>query len=294
MDGILVIDKPQGPTSHDVVAIVRRQFSKQRIGHTGTLDPLATGVLPLACGQATRLVQFLIDKEKEYEAIIRFGLETDTYDVTGRKVSTSSLIPSRKEIFEAFRNFQGSYLQTPPPISAKKIAGRPSYSLVRAGKNVTLTPANVTVRNLDLSVIDNTRVKLRLTCSAGFYVRSLAHDVGRQVGSGACLESLRRIRSGQFDLLSALTLDEFFQDPEAACQQLIPLQHLLPNIPEAMVNPEGQRRVSHGQEIGPAHITSSYPNNAIWVRLLSQNGSLLALAKPGQAPGSLHPSVVLM
>jgi tRNA pseudouridine55 synthase len=239
-------------------------------------------------------VQFLIDKEKEYEAIIRFGLETDTYDVTGRKVSTSSLIPSRKEIFEAFRNFQGSYLQTPPPISAKKISGRPSYSLVRAGKKVTLTPVNVTVRNLDLSVIDNTRVKLRLTCSAGFYVRSLAHDVGRQVGSGACLESLRRIRSGQFDLLSALTLEEFFQDPEAARQQLIPLQHLLPNIPEAIVNSEGQRRVSHGQEIGPAHITSNYPNNAIWVRLLSQNGSLLALAKPAQTPGSLHPSVVLM
>lgn len=294
MDGVLVIDKPQGPTSHDVVAIVRRQFSKQRIGHTGTLDPLATGVLPLACGQATRLVQFLINKEKEYEAIIRFGLETDTYDVTGREVSTSSLIPSRKKIFEAFKNFQGSYLQTPPPVSAKKIAGRPAYSLVRSGKNVTLAAADVTVQNLALSVIDNTRVKLRLTCSAGFYVRSLAHDVGRQVGSGACLESLRRIRSGQFDLLSALTLDELLQDPEAACQQLIPLQHLLPNIPEATVNPEGQRRVSHGQEIGPTHITSNYPNSATWVRLLSQNGSLLALAKPGQTPGSLHPSVVLM
>src|SRR2546426_2680869 len=231
MDGILVVDKPQGLTSHDVVTLARRALGETRIGHTGTLDPLATGVLPLAAGRATRLVQFLMASEKEYEARIRFGLTTDTYDVTGQEVTRSDATPQRTAVEAALGTLTGEYLQAPPAYSAKKIAGRRAYELARAAQVVEPTPVMVTVQRLELVTFDDITATVRLTCSAGFYVRSLAHTLGGLVGTGACLDTLRRTRSGEFTLghaVSVLTLQTASGDAVAA---IIPMERLLLRMP---------------------------------------------------------------
>ena len=150
LSGVLVVDKPEGPTSHDVVALARRTLGERRIGHTGTLDPLATGVLPLACGRATRLVRFLIASDKDYEAVIRFGVSTDSYDVTGTVVSTSGLTPRREEVESALEPLRGTYLQTPPAFSAKKVGGERAYARARRDEEVALTPVQVHVARAEL------------------------------------------------------------------------------------------------------------------------------------------------
>jgi tRNA pseudouridine55 synthase len=295
MDGVLVIDKPTGPTSHDVVARARRALGERRIGHTGTLDPLATGVLALACGRATRLAQFLTASDKEYDAVIRFGFSTDTFDVTGREVARSDRVPSRDALDAALGALRGDYLQAPPPYSAKKIAGRRAYDLARHDRPVELAAVPVRVITLDLVELEGPRARLRLTCSAGFYVRSLARDLGERVGTGACLEALRRTRSGEFGLEDAVTLATLEQDPSATIGRVIRIERLLPRLPTVTVTPEGHERVAHGREVGPAHVSGPMPETTgPVVRLMGPDGSLLALGTPGGTPGSLHPSVVLI
>jgi tRNA pseudouridine55 synthase len=294
MDGVLVVDKPQGVTSHDVVSLARRALGERRLGHTGTLDPLATGVLPLAVGRATRLVQFLTASDKEYEARVRFGLTTDTYDVTGREVTRSDARPQRASVEAALGTLTGEYLQTPPAYSAKKIGGRRAYELARAAQSVQLPPAMVAVRRVELLTFEESTATVRLTCSAGFYVRSFAHTLGTSVGTGACLEALRRIRSGEFTLDRAVTALALDRAPAEAAAAMVPLERLLPQIPKVTVTAEGRRRVSHGQELEPSHVLESPPMDAAWVRLMTGEGMLLALATPAARPGSLHPSLVLI
>ena len=294
LDGVLVIDKPAGPTSHDVVAAARRALGEPRIGHTGTLDPMATGVLPLACGRATRLVQFLASADKEYEARIRIGLATDTYDVTGREVARSADRPPREAVAEALRSFEGETLQFPPPYSAKKVGGRRAYDLARGDRPVQPPAVPVTVRALALLSYEEGVAAVRITCSAGFYVRSLAHDMGAALGTGACLEALRRTRSGDFDLARAVSLDLLARDAESARRSVIPLEMLLPAFPAVSLTSEGYTRVSHGQDVGPRQALGPLPDGGGWVRLFGPEGTLLALGKPGPTPGSLHPSVVLI
>lgn len=294
MDGILVVDKPQGLTSHDVVTLARRALGETHLGHTGTLDPLATGVLPLAAGRATRLVQFLMASEKEYEARIRFGLTTDTYDVTGQEVTRVDATPRRAAVEAALGTLTGEYLQAPPAYSAKKIGGRRAYELARAAQVVEPTPVMVTVRRLELVTFDDITATVRLTCSAGFYVRSLAHTLGALVGTGACLDALRRTRSGEFTLdqaVSVLTLQTASGDAVAA---IIPMERLLLRMPVVTVTAEGRARVSHGRELGPSHVLEPAPGDAEWVRLMSPDGALLAVGARSAQPGSLHPSVVLI
>lgn len=294
MDGVLVVDKPGGITSHDVVAAARRALGEPRIGHTGTLDPLATGVLPLACGRATRLVRFLAASEKEYEARVRIGVATDTYDVTGREVSRSGRRPTRDVLEEALKAFEGDLIQAPPPFSAKKVGGRRAYDLARRNEPVQPPPAPVSVRRIELRAWDDGAAVIGLVCSAGFYVRSLAHELGVALGTGACLEALRRTRSGDFDLSQAVTLDVLTRDPAAARAQALPLQRLLPAFPAVALTAEGRTWVSHGRELGPGQAAGPLPAGAAWVRLFGPDGALLALGRPGAAPGSLHPSVVLI
>lgn len=293
-DAVLVIDKPAGLTSHDVVAAARRALGETRIGHTGTLDPMATGVLPLACGRATRLVQFLTASDKSYDAEIRIGLATDTYDITGRETGRSAETPSGDAIRAALDTLRGDYLQAPPPYSAKKIGGRRAYELARADRPVQPAPVPVSVRRLDLTRIEGDVVSVTLTCSAGFYVRSLAHDLGARLGTGACLQALRRIRSGDFDLASAVGMDLLAANPGAARERAIPADRLLGGMPAARLTEEGSRWVSHGRAVGPAQLSGPVPVGASWVRLLEPGGGLVALARPGDPPGSLHPSVVLI
>jgi len=300
MDGVIVVDKPQGLTSHDVVAAARRLLKEKRIGHTGTLDPLATGVLPLACGRATRLVRFLTASDKDYDATIVFGVTTDTYDVTGTETTRSGLQPSREAVDDAVNRLRGEYDQVPPAYSAKKVAGRRAYEMARDDEPVELRPVPVRVTRAEIRRFTGDRVTVALTCSAGFYVRSFAHALGQFVGTGACLEELRRTRSGDFGLEGAASLDslaEAAEDPGSNAGWLVPMEQLLTRLPAVRLTEEGRLRVSHGREVDPAQAAPAEARSqepGAWVRLVDERGQLVALAQPGATPGSLHPAVVLI
>src|SRR5688572_25981171 len=211
MDGVLVIDKPQGPTSHDVVAVARRALREKRIGHTGTLDPMATGVLPLVIGKATRLSALLSSDEKEYEADVRLGGATATYDAADRLAAGAPPPPDpgidRSAIDTVLESFRGTFEQVPPPFSAKKVAGTPAYKLARMEQPAPLTAVAVTVHALDVLTYGDGLLRLKVRTSAGFYVRALAHDIGVQLGCGAHLEGLRRTRAGVFAVGAAIGLE---------------------------------------------------------------------------------------
>ena len=297
MDGVLVVDKPQRLTSHDVVATARRVLGESRVGHTGTLDPLATGVLPLVLGRATRLARFLSASDKDYEATIRFGLTTDSYDITGAETSRTGAEPTREDVARAIESLRGDYLQMPPAYSAKKVDGRRAYDLSRRDEPVTLTPAPVHVARAELLECSGAQARVALTCSAGFYVRSFAHTLGELAGTGACLEALRRTRSGDFRLDAALSLADL-QEGARLPAMLVPLERLLGGLPAVRVDDRGRAFVSHGRELGVGDfepVTGSAEADPVeWVRILDPGGLLIAVATQGQAPGSLHPAVVLI
>lgn len=294
--GVLVVDKPPGLTSHDVVAAARRALGERRIGHCGTLDPMATGVLALAIGHATRFVQFLSGEAKHYDALVRFGVETTTRDVTGDVVASSAARPTRDAVEAALVRFRGSFEQTPPAYSAKKVEGVRAYALARrheaAGTAPTPLPAvPVTCHALRLTSFDGERAGLSMVVSAGFYVRSLAHDLGQALGMGAALETLRRTRSGHFALDTAVPFERLVRDGTAVLPgALIRPADLLPEAPAVRLSAEEVQRVRHGRDL---------PRPAAWpappplVKLLDEANDLVALAVPGEDPGFLHPSVVL-
>ena len=300
MDGVLVIDKPEGLTSHDVVAIARRALAEKRVGHTGTLDPLATGVLPLACGRATRLVRFLTASDKDYEATIRFGMTTNSFDITGEETSHSGAIPSREAVLAAIDQLRGEYMQTPPAYSAKKVGGRRAYDFARDEEEVVLTPVAVHVSRAELTSFDGERATVSLTSSPGFYVRTFAHELGRLVGAGACLEALRRTRSGEFRLAEALTIEALHDG--VAEVDLIPVERLLPAVPSVVVTDEGLARVTHGRQLEAGHYalrpsaTAEAPakSEPRWIRIFDSGGRLTALGTVGTTSGSLHPAIVLI
>ena len=300
VDGVVVIDKPHGLTSHDVVVVARRCLGEPHIGHTGTLDPLATGVLPLACGRATRLIRFLSASDKEYDAGVRFGLTTDSFDVTGTETSRSDALPSREAVERALDSLRGEYLQTPPPFSAKKIGGERAYARARRREDVTLAPVPVRVTRAEVMAFDGVAARIALTCSAGFYVRAFARTLGDIVGTGACLESLRRTRSGEFALSGAIGIDRLTCARNEWVSSIVPLERLLPAFPVTTLTEEGRRRVSHGQDVLEAHMlhkpSDIGPDASLreWVRLLDAEGRLLGVATKGASAGSLHPAVVLI
>lgn len=298
MNGVLIVDKPSGPTSHDVVARVRKTIGLRRIGHTGTLDPLATGVLPLVLGRATRLAQFLSADEKEYVADVRLGASSDTYDAAGRLSPTlperSDDWPSPATVDHALSEFRGTYWQIPPPFSAKKVAGTPAYRLARRAQPVELRPVSVTVSELTVVSCADGLVRMRLVCSAGFYVRSLAHELGVRLGCGAYLEALRRTRAGSFRIEEAVPLSAVEAAGVDALRYLLPMNRLLEDYPAVVVNPRGVKRAAHGNALGPEDLAAPVPAGAIpKARVVDADGSLLAIAEPA-AGGLLHPVVVLV
>jgi tRNA pseudouridine55 synthase len=304
-DGLLVIDKPAGPTSHDVVQRVRRLLDTPRVGHGGTLDPDATGVLLVAAGQATRFFPFLAGGRKTYEGLIRFGFATDTYDASGQpQAAECPDLPDRGALVEAMGAFVGDILQTPPRFSAKKLAGRPVHRLARAGEAFDLAPSPVTVHRFDLREYRPPLAAFEAECSSGTYIRSLAHDLGARLGCGAHLASLRRTASGPYDLPQAVTLAalEDAAGRGEAGRFLIPLERLLPELPALPVLPEAEGRVRNGSPLEAAHLGAPLPAPgpspakgpaAGVVRLVSASGRLLALARPGPEGASLHPFLVL-
>ena len=335
MDGLLVIDKPAGPTSHDVVARMRRALGERRIGHTGTLDPAATGVLPLVIGRATRLARFMSD-DKSYLATIRLGARTDTADATGQPIGEryAGPMPSMGAIDAALDAFRGYFVQQPPAFSAKRIGGTRSYALARAaarrhgGKSGHATdgltlPAPVTVNAsaLNLIAIDGDTLALEVRCSSGFYVRSLARDLGEQLGTGAHLSALRRTRSGDAGLEQAIGLDEAERDPARAAATMIPLRRLLPHLPSVVLTEDGVNDTVHGRMLYTSGLAPSSPggpnpgspaqhlrwgensgspaqhpgrSDSGFVRLFGPTGELVGIAAPGEAPGSLRAAVVLV
>jgi len=208
MNGVLIIDKPSGLTSHDVVNRVRRIVSERSVGHLGTLDPMATGVLPLVIGNFTRLAQFYLASEKVYEGTVRFGFSTDTYDCEGEPTSDSSDVTLAPEQVEAAAaRFRGVIEQVPPPFSAKKIKGVPAYKLARKHQEVTLKPVQVEIKELQILSVEKDRVRFRAHVASGTYMRSIAHEMGKVLGCGAHLESLRRAAVSEFTLADAHTLE---------------------------------------------------------------------------------------
>ena len=297
-DGVLVVDKTEGPTSHDVVKFARRALGESRIGHTGTLDPMATGVLPLVLGRATRLAQFLTASDKTYEATITFGRTTNTCDATGTTIATSERRPTDGQLAAALENFRGTYEQTPPAYSAKNIDGERSYDLARkAGTGVAQRPKAVlvTAKRLEVLAFDGETARLEMQVTAGFYVRSLAHDLGDAIGCGAHLSALRRTRSGEFGLAQAVPLvDVLKAGREVLAGRIIPLSALLADVASVTLRgPANLDRLKNGVEVGPGDVVTPLTPLPQLVRLLGPDGDLVGLARPSKTPGFLHGWVVL-
>ena len=305
MDGVLVIDKPAGLTSHDVVARARRVLRERRVGHTGTLDPFATGVLVLLLGKATRLAQFLSGVDKEYEAIIRLGYSTDTGDRTGTPIAGP---PARREpwtepeIEAALQSLRGNIDQVPPMYSAKKIEGKKLYELARRGESVERKPIHVciyefaAIKSAGQLIKDNLDgtfdFHARVSCSSGTYVRTLAEDFGRRLYVGAHLAELRRTRVGDFSIAQAITLDELkiHFGEESIGEVLVPPGAALSQLPFVHLNAEDVSRANHGREVKVAESNWGDGEN---VRMCDGDNELVAVGRYDANTNSLHPRVVL-
>jgi len=305
MDGALIIDKPAGMTSHDVVARVRHITGQRRAGHTGTLDPFATGVLVILVGRATRLAQFLSGAEKEYEATIRFGYATDTGDVTGAAVDPRIHVAAQRfspeEIDAAIRSLRGESEQIPPMYSAKKIGGRKLYELARRGEEVERQPVRITVsefeplprdgRLLKQNADETVDLEVRVKCSAGTYVRALAEDLGKQLGVGAHLAALRRTRAGHLAIRGAISLEQLaaLAPAESISTVLVSLDQVISHLPAIELASEDAQRVLNGIDV--AATDPRAPGDL--VRLLDTKGELLAVGVFDAARSSIHPKVVI-
>jgi tRNA pseudouridine55 synthase len=252
LNGVLIIDKPQGLTSHDVVNRVRRILKQKSVGHLGTLDPLATGVLVLLLGNWTRLAQFYLASEKSYEGTVRFGFATDTYDAEGMPVTPLiEVSPSLTEIIEIAHAFYGLIEQMPPPFSAKKIQGVPAYKLARKKKDVALKPVQVEIKELEITSVDGSYAAFRATVTSGTYMRSVAHDMGLKLGCGAHLAALRRTRQAEFTLGDAHTLEalEHAANANGTDDILVHPRKLLPEVPNVTANEETVARICAGRTV---------------------------------------------
>ena len=293
MDGVIVVDKPTCWTSHDVVGKMRRIAGTKRVGHLGTLDPLATGVLPLVLERATRLSQFLMKADKVYEAEVTFGFATNTYDsqgtATGEAVGVTLDAAALERELSAFR---GDLLQTPPPVSAKKIDGVPAYKLERKNKPVVLEPVPVTVYELEMTGCEGATARLRIHCSSGTYVRSIAHELGQKLGCGAHLSALRRTRAGRFTIEQAKTLEELaaLGAEGRLAEAVVPAADLLPDFPAERVDAATVTAIRQGRDfrVSPFRVRSGAP----FVRALSMDGELVAIGQM-VLPNLYHPMLVL-
>jgi tRNA pseudouridine55 synthase len=282
MDGVLIIDKPAGWTSHDVVAKVRNLIKVKKVGHTGTLDPFATGVLPLTIGKATRLSNYLLASDKVYHGVMRFGFATSTYDVDGKALGEDTHPDlDLQKLQEIFRRYQGSITQTLPPFSAKKVQGKPLYEYARKGIELSPTTKEVTIKSLTLLSLNSPEVEFELACTAGTYARSLAHDIGSDYGCGAHLVRLRRTRSGEFPIDAAVPLadGERFHLREFFVSKMIPLRDLLQEIPMIVISEGDRKKLVHGSDVNL--ITADWKSDEY--RLIDESGELVAIANRVQS-----------
>ncbi len=294
--GVLVVDKPSGPTSHDVVERVRRALGQRRVGHTGTLDPFATGVLAACVGQATRLARFLGGGDKVYRATARLGFATSTDDLQGEPLGAARAVEvTLADVARACAAFVGDIEQVPPMFSAKHVGGQRLYDLARRGADVPRRPSRVSVMAFEALALRGDEVDLFVRCGTGTYVRALARDLGQALGVGAHLTALRRTQSGAFGLEQALAWDDL--GPQAL-SRLVPLAALLPDWPAVTVGPEGLHALRRGRPLDRRLVTHGFPADPPpeRLRVIDAKGALLALGVPRgfgpAAPGlSLEPVV---
>ena len=311
IDGALVIDKPSGKTAHDVVEAVRRLVGFRQIGHLGTLDPLATGVLVLLLGRATRLARFYSGRRKRYDCTVRFGFVTDTYDSDGESQGPDLAPQLDREFVENLAaRFVGRIEQTPPAFSAKKIHGKPAHELARKKKPVDLKPVEVDVYEFRLLGIEDSLARFTVECGAGTYIRSLAHELGKLQGSGAHLAKITRTAVGEFTMDQTVALEELAADQHAGkiSERIIPMENLLPELPRTAVLPFLERRIRNGAKFNVT-VAQIQPGRTVmaqgatmeldsgeWkparLRVFSRQGRLIAIAE-AVVPGTYQPVLVL-
>ena len=293
LNGVLVVDKPATWTSHDVVNKTRRLVGTKKVGHLGTLDPMATGVLPLLIGRATRLAQFFGRADKVYEGTVEFGYATDTYDAEGKPISEPVPVElDRRIVEESLGRFQGRILQTPPPVSAKKIQGVPAYRLARKNIEFSLNPVEVEIHSMELLRCEGSEIDLRVHCGTGTYMRTIAHDLGRLFGTGAFLKRLRRTASGGFDLRMSHTLEVLttLSANQQIAEALIPAADLLPEFPSERVDSVTAGFIRQGRDFRVSPFRT-FPASK-YVKAVSQQGELVAIGE-ATLPNVYHPILVL-
>ena len=271
MDGIVIVDKPQDWTSQDVTARLRRVFNTRRIGHGGTLDPMATGVLPVFVGRATRGVEFFEHAEKTYEAVLRLGLTTDTEDVTGTVLTEAPVSATDEQIAETLEAFRGNIMQVPPMYSALKVNGQKLCDLARKGKTVERQPRSITIHELTLLERGENTLHLRVRCSKGTYIRTLCKDIGEALGCGGCMERLRRVQAGEYTITEAVPLQELLDTAEPE-KYLRGVDTMFRNYPAVTLTANQEKRCRNGNPFSVKMEDGT-------CRAYSQSGEFLMLAK---------------
>jgi tRNA pseudouridine55 synthase len=293
MHGAIIVNKPEGWTSHDAVNKIRKLAGTRRVGHLGTLDPMATGVLPLVVGGATRLAQFYVRSDKVYDAVVHFGYSTDSYDRDGEPTSpVTERAIGREEIEPLLARFRGTISQTPPPISAKKIGGVPAYRLARKKIEVDLKPVEVTISSLELLECSGAEARMIVHCSAGTYLRALAHDLGQLLGCGAFLNKLTRTRSGDFAIEQARTIEQLEElvGEDRLIEALLPAAEMLPEFPSEFVDTLTATFIRQGRDfrVSPFQVRPG----SKYVKAVGQHGELIAIGE-ARLPNLYHPILVL-
>ena len=271
MNGIVIIDKPQGWTSQDVTARLRRVFNTKRIGHGGTLDPMATGVLPVFVGRATRGVEFFEHAEKAYETVLRLGITTDTEDITGTVLTQADVSLTQARLEQVLQQFRGEIMQVPPMYSALKVNGQKLCDLARKGKEVERKPRPITIHELILLGMEDDGIRLRVRCSKGTYIRTLCKDIGQALGCGGCMAELRRVAAGEYTAQEAVPLQELLEteNPE---QYLRPVDSMFRNYPQVTLSEKQETRCRNGNSFSVQMADGTY-------RAYSREGEFLMLAK---------------
>ncbi len=306
MDGLILVNKPKGITSHDVVAQIRNILGIQKVGHYGTLDPLAAGLVVVAVGKTTRLFPFYSKKDKTYTGRIRLGYSTDTYDSTGKAMSSESKeYPKKSTLLNAMKKFVGKIEQAPPPYSAKKYKGKPLYELARGKKDYKLRSSKISVYFFDLIQFAPPELEFKVGCSSGTYIRSLAHDLGQRLECGAHLSELSRTTIGEYHLDESLDLDKIknLNEKGKIEEFLIPVEFLLPEFPKIILNERGSILAKNGNTVFPEYILKIIPDEScvkiisktkeIPFRMFSVEGKFLALARKSPGKNDFHPFLVM-
>lgn len=277
MDGIIIIDKEKGFTSHDVVAKLRGILKMKKIGHTGTLDPDATGVLPVALGKATRLVEFLTEKEKTYEAVLHLGIKTDTQDITGTVLEEKVVACTEEEVHSVIMSFLGEQKQIPPMYSALKVNGKKLYELAREGIEIEREARSVCFKKIEIQEINLPIIKFSVTCSKGTYIRTLCHDIGEKLGCGGCMEELKRTKSGRFSLMESHTLKEVQKAAEEGIvsEWIIGIEDILAEYPRVLSDEAGDRLLFNGNPLKKSMVSEQHKEG--WIRMCTSAGQFVGI-----------------